>query len=181
MVKVQNETFTGETFKPGPPRRAVLLTAPTESSHVLLRNLRQYNVESEMIGDLDDAGRPDPPPHFLVVDVENVASIRDRLYGIKKWGKGAKVSKRSSLRSELTLSQIIYLVALTEVSVAMEKLGLTHESIISKPIKARAVYDATQHLEETKKTVPKRIANTGSTMDKGYGKVRRRVFPPGSC
>jgi hypothetical protein len=54
----------------------------------------------------------------------------------------------------------------------MEKLGLTHESIISKPIKARALYDATQHLEETKKTVPKRIANSGSTMDKGYGKVR---------
>ena len=172
MVKVQNEAPTGKTFKPGPARRAILLTAPSESSNVLVRNLLQFNIATDMVEELDDARRCDPTPHFLVVDVENVASIEDRLARIKEWGKDAKVSgSRLKVKSGLTLSQIIYLVALTEVSVAMEKLGLSHESIVSKPIKARALYDATQNLEETKRTVPKKTANTASTMDKTYGKA----------
>lgn len=95
MVKVQNEAPTGERFKPGPARRAILLTAPSESSDVLVRNLRQFNIATDLVEELDDAHRPDPTPHFLVVDVENVASIEDRLERIKKWGKDAKVSVSS--------------------------------------------------------------------------------------
>lgn len=52
----------------------------------------------------------------------------------------------------------------------METLSLTHESIVTKPIKARVLYEATQQLAETKRSVVKRVG--GSTaMDKGYGKV----------
>lgn len=102
MVKVENEA-PSEQFKPGPSRRAVLMTAPTESSNVLARNLRQFNIQTEIVGELDADHQPVPAPDFLVVDVESVESIRDRLEGIKKWGKGAKVSDRVVIEVELTL------------------------------------------------------------------------------
>jgi hypothetical protein len=96
MVKVENEAASDEAFKPGPSRRAVIVTSPTESSDVLARNLRHFNIETQIVGEMNDDDRPGPAPHFLVVDVESVASICDRLEGIKKWGKGAKVSAGSS-------------------------------------------------------------------------------------
>jgi hypothetical protein len=103
MVKVENEATPIEAFKPGPSRRAVLVTAPTESSHVLARNLRQFNIETEIVEELNADQQPHPAPEFLVVDVESVASISDRLEGIKKWGKGAKVSDRVVVEMALTL------------------------------------------------------------------------------
>ncbi|KAJ9096765.1 hypothetical protein QFC21_005035 [Naganishia friedmannii] len=161
MFKVTRERVAPTTipreprFQPGPPRRAVVFAPETETIAVLIRNLRYFNVEASRDNRLQLDELLEPPPHFVFIDIDKVEEFRDRL------GSFARQSE---------LSKLVYLVALTEVSSAMDTLGLTHDSIVTKPIKGRALYDVTKHLTETKKRIPKKTGNTGSGLDKTYGK-----------
>ncbi|KAJ9105540.1 hypothetical protein QFC19_003522 [Naganishia cerealis] len=159
VVKVKREVDGSITKEPrfpaGSARTAIVFAPDTGTTDVLTRNLRQFNVEARRDGRLELNELLDPPPHFVFIDIENVEDSCDRLRSFAK-------------QSEF--SKLVYLVALTEVSSAMETLALTHDSIVTKPIKGRALYEVTKHLTETKKRMPKKVGNTGSMMDKGYGK-----------
>lgn len=97
MFKVKRESkaenSTEQGFKPGPARRAVLLAPKSETSDVLIRNLSLFNVETRMISELDVQQPLNPSPHFIIIDIENVDSIRKRMDGIKKWGEANKVRR----------------------------------------------------------------------------------------
>lgn len=162
-------------FRPGPPRRGVLYAPRKETSEVLVRNLRQFNIATEIISEHNVSDLLEPPPHFLIIDIDNVADMREKLSSIRSWGQAHKVSGKKLpmlwVADIIHAKQTLYLIALTEVSAAMETLSLTHESIVTKPVKARALYDATQHLVETQKQFPRRSGHIGLAMDQGYGKV----------
>lgn len=163
-------------FVPGPERRAVLLAPESETGAVLRRNLELFNIRTRRVDSVEGV---EGGTQFVVVDVEDVSGMKGRVDELKSLGKAHKVcTPPRSLRDRASPfpGQIIYLVALTEVSLAMETLSLTHESIVTKPIKARALYEATQQLAETKRSVVKRAGAGSTAMDKGYGKVGRARF-----
>ncbi|KAJ9113617.1 hypothetical protein QFC22_005925 [Naganishia vaughanmartiniae] len=142
-------------FQPGAARKAIVFAPDIETTAVLMRNLQQFNVETSRDSRLQLDELLEPSPHFVIIDIDKVDEFKDRLGSFAKQGE---------------FSKLVYLVALTEVSSAMDTLGLTHDSIVTKPIKCRALYDVTKHLIETKKRMPKKTGNTGSGLDKAYGK-----------
>lgn len=94
MFKVKREPTSngdaggeGKGFPPGPERRAALLAPTSETGEVLVRNLELFNIRTRRVDAAEDVGEA----HFVVVDVDDVAGMRERVEELKKWGKEHKV------------------------------------------------------------------------------------------
>lgn len=74
---------------------------------------------------------------------------------------------------ELYLHQFIYLITLTEVSSFVKDLALEQEAIVTKPIKALSLYNATKNLDARSNSMSTKQAKKTSAMDSSYAKVSR--------
>lgn len=96
----------GKGFPPGPERRAALLAPTSETGDVLQRNLELFNIRTRRVDAAEEVGEV----HFVVVDVDDVAGMRERVDELKKWGKAHKVCPLpSGLRNATDLSWVDYL------------------------------------------------------------------------
>lgn len=130
----ESEEGVGSTFflsigapsgeaRPGPafptlPRRTVrLLARDSTSTDVLRANLVRFGM------DVGEHARPE----VILIDVEQL---------------GPTAADIVKLQQDNPSSNLLYLAALTDVAAVMERLDIQHASIVSKPVKAGALYDA---------------------------------------
>jgi hypothetical protein len=62
---------------------------------------------------------------------------------------------------------------LTEVSSFVKDLALEQEAIVTKPIKALSLYNATKNLDARSNSMSTKQAKKTSAMDSSYAKVSR--------
>lgn len=64
-------------------------------------------------------------------------------------------------------------MTLTDVSKLVNNLALNQESILTKPLKASSLYNATKNLDASSNGSALKTAKKTSTMDSSYAKVSR--------
>lgn len=111
------EAAPGPAFPTLPRRTVRVLASDSTSTHVLKANLIRFGM------DVGEFARPD----VILVDVEQL---------------GLTAADVVKLQQDNSTSNFLYLAALTDVAAVMERLDIQHASIVSKPVKAGALYDA---------------------------------------
>lgn len=119
-------------FPPMPKRTVLLCAQPTASTAVLKANLVAFGLETTSIRENLSSDDNDDPSHgvssydYIILDVDQLAPAASDL---------------ARLTQTYPSSRFIYLVSLTDAASVIERLDISHSSIVTKPVKAESLYE----------------------------------------